>query len=225
MPNTRPAAKAVARAIGGIGAGEGERVIAVELAQRGEREPRGAEDQRVAQAIAARDPRGEVAIAVALAVAGKAVDAVAALPGDAERHAAIGAAEGGARGAAVRAEAARLDVEDAAAAARRGAVDRDDAADRLGPPQRRLRAAHDLDPAGEVGIEQFEARGIARGGIIGADALDEEEGVVGLGAADADVGERPGGAADRDGERGRQAQQVGDERGAERARCARRRSR
>src|SRR4051794_1862663 len=68
-----------------------------------------------------------------------------------------------------------------------GAVERNDAAQRLRSPQGRLWAAHDLDPRQDVIREQLEPPLIACGGIVEADSIDEQQCVVGLRAADADL--------------------------------------
>ena len=92
------------------------------------------------------------------------------------------------------------------------AIDGDDAADRLGAPQRGLRSADNLDPRGKIGVEDLVAGCVARGRIVDLDSVDEQQGVIGLGAADADLGEGPERTGGRDGGRGSQPDQGGDER-------------
>ena len=92
------------------------------------------------------------------------------------------------------------------------AVDRNHAADRLGSPQRGLRAAHDLDARGEVGVQKLEAGDVPGRRVVDADAVDEQQGVVGFRTANADFGERAGRALGRDRGGWRQPEQGGDER-------------
>ena len=147
------------------------------------------------QPVAARSAQPEIAIAVASPSPTKAVDAVAPLAGDAEREAAIGIAS------SVRAAPRQLSWLPPSAKA---CVPPDPGASPLTattPPIASEPHSADCGPrttsirAGEIGVEQFEARLIARRGIVGADALDEQQGVIGLGAADADLGQRSGGTA------------------------------
>ena len=74
--------------------------------------------------------------------------------------------------------------------------------------QSRLWPAHDFEPRDELGVEQLEARLVAGGGIVGANAFDEEQCVIGFRAADSDLRQRPGRAAGRNRDRRYEAQQV-----------------
>jgi hypothetical protein len=172
---------------------EGDRVVAVELAPAGERDGRRAEAHRRAQLICSAQPAGEIAVAVLVAARrAEAVDAGRALEPDRAGEARLvqyqrpgcarpSEAEGPALGCG---GIARLLV---------GTVDGDHSADRFRAPQRRLRSTNDLDPRSDVGIQKLETRGVARCGIIGADAVDEQQGVIGFRAADPDLRQRAGG--------------------------------
>jgi len=71
-----------------------------------------------------------------------------------------------------------------------------------------LRPAHHLDPREQVAGQQFEARLVAGGRIVEADAVDEEQGVIGFGAAEADLGLGAARSSGRDGDAGSEAEQV-----------------
>src|SRR4030095_9953364 len=65
--------------------------------------------------------------------------------------------------------------------------DVDDAADRVGAVERRLRPTDDLDAVDQVGRDVGEV-GLPRRRALDPDAVDEDLNLVGVGAADADVG-------------------------------------
>src|SRR4029079_4291520 len=123
-------------------------------------------------------PAREITIPVLVALAVKAVYSSCALVADrAGKAGAIGhertrsACTGEAEQDALGCSAVTWSVADA--------VDRDYAADRFGAPQRRLRSPHDLDPRGEVCIEDLEPWRVTGRRIVDLDAIDEDEGVIG----------------------------------------------
>ena len=92
-------------------------------------------------------------------------------------------------------------------------VDRDHAAQRLASPTRPIAARARSRPGVSASlVEQFEARLVAGGGIVEADAVDEQQAVIGLGAADADLGLGAARARCRDRDAGGQPQHVAGQR-------------
>ena len=71
-----------------------------------------------------------------------------------------------------------------------------------------MRPAHDLEPRERVRGQQLEPRLVARGRIVEADAVEEDEAVVGLGAANPDLGLGPARPGRRDRDAGGEPQQV-----------------
>ncbi len=201
----------VAARILGVGAVEGEGVVAVELGAAGERDPGKAELEQVADRQGAAQAAGKVAIAIAVATTAETVDSASTLEADRSGEA-----------SAVRAQterSARPDKPERACLERRRmagrvieTVDGDHPADRLAAPQRGLRPAHDLDPRRDIGVEQLEPREVPCRRIVGADAVDEQQGVGVLGASDPDLGQQARRALRGDRDRRRQAQQGRDQR-------------
>ena len=206
-----PCRQPVAAVVERVGALEAFGIVAVELTATGEGEGGCAEREPRARLIRAVNSSRQVAVAVPISTGrAEAVDSIRPLPTDTASDARLARDDGARRTGPAETERAALGrCRKARFVA--GTTDRDDAANRIGPPQRRLRAAHDLDPRGKIGIEQFEPREVAGGGVVGADAVDEQQGVVVLGAANADFGEQSGGALGGHRDRGRHAEQSRDQ--------------
>ena len=184
-----PRRKLVPGPVERVGAQIGEWVGAVIFIASTEKEARCGQRQLGHRRPSGRAANGVADKTIAVAVAVEAVDALGLAVPIGDRHPNPIITIGCRRSRAPKAEAARLDCP--ASAGREGirAIDRNYAPNCLRSPQRRLWPAHFLDPAGDVGVEQFEPRLIACRRVIGADAVDEQQGVIGLGTADADLGE------------------------------------
>ena len=178
----------------------------------------GAAELEIAEARDAEQAERHILEAVAIArAAADDVDAVAARPGRGRRNAGILAARSdlGRRAHAVAAAIFRACLG-AERPERIGAAHRDDAAQRLGAPERRLRAADQLQPAEPAGGQRVEAARIGGGDVVEGDAVDEDEGVVRFGAADADHRLRALRAGRRDRDAGGEPDEIGRQGRAER---------
>ena len=211
-PLTRPpdraeagCGKAVAGFVTSVGTGVGVGIIAVELRACGDREA--GRDQFELGSRAVGDPGAQrrVAIAVALAVAEKAVDTRCALKTCGER--AVQPFVAGSDAGACPGKAERSAFEIGTNARLGGSGYGDHPANGFGAPQRRLRPADDLDPVAELGREQFKARLVTRSGIVRPNSIDEQQGVVGLGPADPKLALGTRRAGDRERRRWEQAKQ------------------
>ena len=185
-PGGQPVAALIAR----VGAQVGVGVEAVELAAPGDVETVDSQSDGLACLPAHQPAQRGVAIAVTVAAAAHGIDPFRLLVSHRARHADVAAHQRSRCERPSEPERAGFRAHACPVLAQRVAVDRDHAADGLRSPQRRLRPAHHGDPPGDIGVQQLKARGVARGGVVGADAVDEQQGVVGLGAADAYFGER-----------------------------------
>src|SRR5688572_29302304 len=147
----------VAGRIARIGTAEGDGVEAVELALAFDPMADGAQLHARRRAKDGLEARGSVLESVAVALAAEGVDAVAPHPADRRDELDVARARQNLRRKAGTVERAIFGhAFEPDSAGRRGwAVDRDDAADRLGAPQCRLRSAHDVDPTDAVRRKQL----------------------------------------------------------------------
>ena len=97
-----------------------------------------------------------------------------------------------------------------------GTAHRDDAAQGLGSPQRRLRSADQLDAAKAVGSKSLEPRFVVGGDVVECDAVDEDEGMARLRTPDANLRLRALRARSRYRNTRRQTNEIGREGRAQR---------
>src|SRR4029453_11761107 len=177
----------IAAAVERVGVREGDGIEAVEFASPGQGDTGSADLDVGGRGPCGAQAAGQVAISVLVTLALEAVDSGRTLP-----------AQGPGETSLVRSCCSRTAgaEETERSALGSGAitgclgktVDRDNAADRLRTPQGRLRPSNDLDPGGEVRVEDFEPWCVTGGGIVDLDPVHEDDAVVRLGTADADLG-------------------------------------